>query len=103
MTGVGFHPAARAELLDAVAYYEGQARGLGAQFAAEAERVVGLLAESPGLGAPVAGHDHLRRWPLRRFPYYVLYRPEPSALLVLAVAHERRRPGYWAGRPVPPK
>ena len=98
MTGVGFHPAARTELLDAARYYEAQAPGLGAQFAAEAERAVGLLADTPGLGAPVAGHAETRRWPLRRFPYYVIYRAERGALLVLAVAHERRHPDYWDGR-----
>ena len=99
MTGVGFHPAARVELLDAAAYYEARAAGLGAQFVDEAERVVATLAGSPGLGAPVLGHDALRRWPLRRFPYYVLYRIDAPALLILAVAHERRRPGYWGERP----
>ena len=79
MTGVGFHPAARAELLEAVAYYEDQAEGLGAQFADEAERVVSLLSDRPGLGTPVAGLDGMRRWPLRRFPYYLLYRSAPEA------------------------
>ena len=98
MIGVGFHPAARAELLEAVAYYEDQAQGLGAQFAAETERVLSLLAESPGLGTPVPGQHGMRRWPLRRFPYYVLYRAGSDALLVLAIAHERRRPGRGTNR-----
>lgn len=72
--------------------------GLGAQFVNEAERTVATLAGSPGLGAPVPGQDALRRWPLRRFPYYVLYNVDGAALLILAVAHERRRPGYWGER-----
>lgn len=98
MTDVQFHPDARSEVLDAATYYEEQADGLGGQFIDEAQRVTGMLAESPGLGSPVAGNDVLRRWPLRRFPYYVIYRADEGVLFVLAVAHERRRPRYWSGR-----
>ena len=98
MTGVRFHSDARAELLQAATYYEEQAEGLGGQFIDEAQRVVDLLADSPGLGSPVVAHDALRRWPLRRFPYYVVYRDGEDALFVLAVAHERRRPRYWSER-----
>jgi plasmid stabilization system protein ParE len=102
VTDVRFHPDARAELLDAATYYEEKADGLGGQFVDEAQRVLGLLASSPGLGAPVVGHEALRRWPLRRFPYYVIYQTGDEAdggvVRVLAVAHERRRPRYWSGR-----
>ena len=98
MTGVRFHPDARSELLDAATYYEGQADGLGGQFVDEAQRVLDLLAASPGLGTAVAGNDTLRRWPLRRFPYYVIYRAGGDDLVILAVAHQKRRPRYWSGR-----
>ena len=98
MTDVRFHPDARAELLDAATYYEEQADGLGGQFVDEAQRVLGLLSETPGIGAPVSGHDALRRWQLRRFPYYVIYRPEVDSLVVLAVAHDRRQPRDWSVR-----
>lgn len=98
MTGVGFHPEARAELLASVAYYEEQASGLGTQFTDEVERVVELIAKQPGLGATIDPAGALRRWPLRRFPYYLIYRSEPDALLILAVAHQRRQPGYWKER-----
>lgn len=98
MTDVRFHPDARAELLDAATYYEERADGLGGQFIDEAQRVLDLLAGSPGLGSPVVGHGALRLWPLRRFPYYVIYRAGEDAIFVLAVAHERRRPRYWSGR-----
>ena len=40
--------------------------------------------------------DHgTRRCLLRRYPFIVIYRIEPSRVLILAVAHARRRPGYW--------
>jgi len=39
-----------------------------------------------------------RRYLLRRFPFSVVYRVEPSRILIVAVAHGRRRPGYWRSR-----
>ncbi|MEM8600872.1 MAG: type II toxin-antitoxin system RelE/ParE family toxin [Bacteroidota bacterium] len=93
-----FHPAARAELMDAATYYEEQADELGGQFIDEVHRVVDLLVESPSLGAALESQPRLRRWRLRRFPYYVIYHVQANRLFILAVAHERRRPGYWSER-----
>lgn len=98
MKGVGFHPEARAEFIAAVAYYDEQASGLGAQFTDEVERTVQFIAAQPGLGTTVDASRGLRRWMLRRFPYYLIYRSEPDTTLILAVAHQRRRPGYWQDR-----
>jgi plasmid stabilization system protein ParE len=39
-----------------------------------------------------------RRLLLRRFPYAVIFQEKDEAILVVAVAHAKRRPGYWAGR-----
>ena len=98
MKEVGFHPEARAELLTAVVYYEDQAEGLGDQFTDEVEHAVQLVSNHPVLGAPLSESSDLRRWQLRRFPYYLIYRSESAKLVILAVAHQRRRPGYWTDR-----
>jgi toxin ParE1/3/4 len=43
--------------------------------------------------------DHgTRRYLLRRFPFSVVYRVESRRILMVAVAHARRRPGYWKSR-----
>ena len=39
-----------------------------------------------------------RRYVLRRLPFLLIYREEETAIQVLAVAHGRRRPGYWLER-----
>jgi plasmid stabilization system protein ParE len=39
-----------------------------------------------------------RRFLLRRFPYYIVYRERGDAVEIIAVAHARRRPGYWKFR-----
>jgi plasmid stabilization system protein ParE len=44
-------------------------------------------------------YDHdTRRYLLRRFPFSIVYRVEPARILILAVAHAHRRPGYWRAR-----
>ena len=98
MMEVSFHPEARAELLAAVEYYEEQAPGLGGHLVDEVERAVEFVAGQPELGSPLDKSRGLRRWMLRRFPYYLIYRVEESTALVLALAHQRRRPGYWRAR-----
>lgn len=52
--------------------------------------------------APQLGTLHLasqtRSWPLRQFPYTLVYRVQGERLTVMAVAHQSREPGYWLGR-----
>ena len=40
----------------------------------------------------------VRRRPIHHFPYSVLYRPNTDEIVIVAVAHRRRRPGYWLDR-----
>jgi plasmid stabilization system protein ParE len=39
-----------------------------------------------------------RRYLMHRFPYLIVFRTTPTAIQVVAVAHGRRRPGYWRTR-----
>ena len=39
-----------------------------------------------------------RRYLLRRFPFFVVFRESEESVQIVAVAHARRRPGYWIGR-----
>ncbi len=92
--------AAEEEQIDAAVRYEAQRDGLGLRFISEVERVSALIAEQPGIGAPWTYSkvpEGVRRFPLRSFPYHVVYVEEPR-LVIVAVAHMRRRPGYWRAR-----
>lgn len=75
--------------------------GLGADLADEADHALDAIAERPmtwplwpGIGE-AAG---VRRFLLARFPFAVGYIGEGNDIVVLAVAHLRRRPGYWLER-----
>jgi plasmid stabilization system protein ParE len=91
------HPEASKELEEALAFYREQGGiKLARAFLAEFERVATLLVSNPGFGTPAAG---LRRsYPLRRFPYSVIYRSTGEDIRILVVGHHHRRPGYWSGR-----
>lgn len=39
-----------------------------------------------------------RRLILDRFPYLVIYQVGESSIRIVAIAHARRRPGYWRWR-----
>lgn len=89
-------PPALAELQDAADHYALQSGiNLGVDFVAEFERVANLLLIKPQLGAPAHG---VRRYFMNKFPYSVVYKVTADELRILAVAHQRRQPGYWRGR-----
>jgi plasmid stabilization system protein ParE len=95
---VGFRPAARRELSAALQWYLADgAPAVAERFAWAVERATQLLTAMPQLGHP--NHPGLTRsWPLKRFPYTLVYRVQGELLTVIAVAHQSREPGYWVGR-----
>jgi plasmid stabilization system protein ParE len=91
-----FHPAAVRELTDAVDYYNEQREELGDEFAAEVERSIELIRRDPTLPAPRP--DGFRGRRCRRFPDTIFYPDLDEDVWIGAVAHQRRKPGYWARR-----
>jgi len=92
--------AGRAEHLDHVAYCESSRAGLGGSYLGEFESAMKRICEEPELYA-IAREPGIRRLHLRQFPLTVLYREVDGGVQVLAVAHKRRRPSYWAPREHP--
>ena len=92
------HPDAEIELGDAAVYYATHASGAIAEaFLAEYERVRDLVIENQQRGPHAEGG--LRVYHFDRFPYTLIYAEDPRrGPQILAVAHQRREPGYWDGR-----
>jgi toxin ParE1/3/4 len=97
MKSVLFHAEAEAEFRAAISYYEGQREGLGTEFRDEVERSVERIARLPQL-APPHGEAGLRKLVVRRFPYKLFYLELEETIWIAAVAHQKRKPGYWAHR-----
>jgi toxin ParE1/3/4 len=91
-----FVAAARQEFLAEIAYYNEAESGLGARFAAAVEEATARALAFPLAGSPAASGTH--RVILKGFPFSIFYRPEGNRIVVFAVAHHARQPGYWLGR-----
>ena len=83
-------------MIEAARVYEQRRGGLGFRFIRVVEEVCDKIGEFPEAGAPLGRKDRKRRVP--RFPYDVVYRIAEERILVLAIKHQRRRPGYWTWR-----
>ena len=91
-----FLPEAREELGAAASYLNDRAPGLGMELLDDAERTSAFLCQFPAIGRPL---DSLHRSiPLQRFSYSLAYRADGDEVIIVAVAHNRRRPGYWRQR-----
>lgn len=89
------------EATEAAAWYEQERPGLGAEFAQAVNAALDLLEEEivPLTNMPgEAGREGAKRLNLSRFPYDIVVRQHPDELIVVAVAHHSRRPGYWRKR-----
>lgn len=97
---IRFHEAARDEYLDAARRYENARPGLGEEFRAEVDAYVERAAAGslPGSPPPSVQGRQIRKLPLHRFPYVLHFESRGDEFLVWAVAHTKRRPGYWRRR-----
>jgi len=89
--------AAREELAHAAIWYRERDASVAEEFLAEVRRTLTLLERFPRAGSrlPGSNDEEVRRLPIQRFPYHIVYLELSDRISVLAVAHDRRRPGYW--------
>ena len=99
---VRIHEEAAQDAIAAAAWYEAQRPGLGGEFYEAFESAVlsikeGRVPLSPMVGD--SGAKGAKRFILKRFPYDVVTVEKSNELLIVAVAHHSRKPGYWKDRP----
>jgi plasmid stabilization system protein ParE len=98
---VRFEDEADAEYREAGRWYDVRQPGLGLQFFDEVDAAICRIVDLPRLGARVPRTPRdlpVRRLAGHRFPYHVIYVEPPGELRILAIAHDRRKPGYWRTR-----
>ena len=88
-------PEAEADLAQAVAWYEQQRPGLGGQLFDEVYDTLARLESKPEPSVSDPTDKRARRVFVQRFPFAVVFHRKGRTLLVIAIAHLRRRPGYW--------
>ncbi|HEV3306939.1 MAG TPA: type II toxin-antitoxin system RelE/ParE family toxin [Candidatus Sulfotelmatobacter sp.] len=91
-----FHPESREDLRAAIRWYRDRNRAVAAEFRVTVSEVIGQIVQ-----APKRWPKHLhgtRRFVLDRFPFSIVYLDDPDLLKIVAVAHSKRKPGYWKRR-----
>ena len=91
-----FHPEAEKEFLEDINYYEDREGGLGYDFSIEVFATIQNIIIYP-TAWPII-EEGVRRCLVHRFPYGVIYSIEQEEILILAVMHLHRHPGYWKNR-----
>jgi plasmid stabilization system protein ParE len=86
------------ELTEAVQWYEVRRTGLGSEFFDAVVASLTFIESNPELGTPISTDGHTRRALVARFPYQVVYRLLSTEVVIVAIAHLKRRPGYWKNR-----
>jgi toxin ParE1/3/4 len=89
------------EATEAAAWYERERAGLGAEFSRAIDAAIDLLEEEIvplTTIAGAAGRRGAKKFVLKRFPYDVVVWERSDEVIVVAIAHHSRRPGYWRGR-----
>jgi len=95
---------AASELEASAVWYEENRAGLGERFLDAIDLTRSQIAPWPHSGSPVPGVASdltVRRVPVGRFPFHVVYLELADEIRVLAFAHDRRLPGYWRSRGAP--
>ena len=96
------HPEARSELRSAALWYDERRPGLGDEFIAEVSAALDRIGDGPE-SCPEwprtrAVSPLIRKATIQRFPYLIAFEKHEQHVLVLAVAHAKRRPLYWLRR-----
>jgi len=86
------------EFSEAVRWYEARRSGLGGEFFDAVAATVSLIEVNPEIGTTISTDGQTRRVLVARFPYQVVYRLRPTEIVIAAIAHLKRRPGYWESR-----
>ena len=96
MKPIQVHPEAKAEIKLAFEWYWTRSESAALSFNTELRDTFSVVRKSPRICAPYLRST--RRAILDSHPYFVVFRELPRKIQIIAVAHARRRPGYWAKR-----
>jgi plasmid stabilization system protein ParE len=87
---------AQKELDDAVLYYELEQSGLGQRFRSTVRKTIDRIKKYP-TSWPIE-REEVRKCFVHKFPYKILYSVQKQSIVILAIAHQHRKPGYWIER-----
>ena len=93
---VVFHPGASQDYATAFAWYYERGTTLASDFENEIDRGIRLISQNPLRWRKFDAER--RSFLVRKFPYSIIYELHDKDVVVLAIAHGKRRPKYWSER-----
>jgi toxin ParE1/3/4 len=98
--GYRFHPAATEELDAAGEWYDAQLPGLSLELFDSVEEAIELILQQPAAWQrdSVVTNREIRRFVMRRFPFSIVFYVVDDIVRIVAIAHAKRKPGYWRMR-----
>lgn len=98
MMNFSFHPEAEEEAEKSTLYYTEIAPEYGEHFQTEIGAAIDRIIQAPNAWKPLK--KDVRRCPLNRFPFGLIYRVNEgqNEIQIFAVMHVKRKPGYWENR-----
>ncbi|MBN7796328.1 hypothetical protein [Parahaliea mediterranea] len=101
MPSVKIHREAALKLEEAAAWYESELKGLGSRFIDALDHAQALLSEPNPPLTPKHGQAAqlgAKKLILHKFPFSLVTMSSQDSIVVIALAHHARRPGYWRSR-----
>lgn len=96
MLPVNFLPSARRDFDEAFDWYASRSAIAAEHFADAVDASLLRISKNPKMLAFVDDIHH--GCPIKRFPFRIIFRPLQDQILIVAIAHAKRRPGYWRSR-----
>lgn len=93
---VEYHPEAKAEIQEAIKWYDDKVDGLGLEFLFEVKYAESKIVQTPNMWHKYEGET--RRYLLKRFPFAIIYLTLEKKIQIVAITHCKRKPRYWKGR-----
>ena len=93
---IRFFREASEEIEDAAKWYGRRSASAEVAFLAEVDHALAAIVDAPQRWTSFV--DGTSRYVFRKFPYGVIYFVDEDVVIIVAVAHDKRRPGYWRGR-----
>ena len=91
------HSAAQAELRKSRRWYEKRQPGVGLELLGDVRGALHRIQDDPEIGVRFLGTE-CRFYKTKRFPFVIYYVELSDHICVMAIAHNRRRPGFWRRR-----
>ena len=100
MKQVVFHVEAEKELIASAEYYENRQTHLGTRFLLSIQESIAHIILNPRIYQKCL--DEIRKCRVHTFPYGIIYEEFPDRIVIYAIVHLKRKPGYWKKRLPPP-